>query len=82
MQEEWYEPSPRDIRRANAALATPEGKKRAARHLYDGHRVLDWRIKNEGFCLTGEARIRHDKIMAGRGEYLPPDMLSELPESK
>ena len=68
MQEEWYEPTPNDTRRANAALSTKEGRERAARILYDGHKILEWRIKNKGFTLPPDEMEEHERIMAKKGK--------------
>ena len=71
MQVENYELTPRDRRRLQRRLATPEGRKAIARILYEGHKVLDWRIKNEGCTLPPDEMEEHERIMARRGEPEP-----------
>ena len=71
MQVEYYKITPRARRRLQRRLATPEGRREAARILYEGHKVLDWRIKNKGFTLPPDEMEEHERIMARRGEPEP-----------
>mgnify|MGYP004566765727 CR=1 FL=1 len=68
MQEEWYEPSPRDIRRAKAFASTASGQQIAKRAFEANHRCLEWRIQNEGFTPSPEAMAEHEKWRAGHPE--------------
>ena len=67
MQEEWYEPSPRDIMRLERTLSTQKGREKVAMRLYEMHKILEWRIKNEGFTLPPDKMKRHEEIMAAKG---------------
>lgn len=60
MREEWYEPSPRDTRRAEAHFATPEGQKDLERYKNRAHIVLERRIR-KGFVLPPDELAEHLK---------------------
>ena len=68
MQEEWYEPSPRAKRRADAFFATPTGQKMRERWLDEAHRCLEWRIRHEGFVPSPEEMAEHEKWRAKHPE--------------
>ena len=72
MQEEWYRPSERSERLFKAALSTPEGRERVARTLYEAHKVLDWRIKHQGFTLSPEEMTIHKAVMEKHGHIYEP----------
>ena len=68
MQEEWYEPTPRTQRRVERHLATKEGQEWMAMEMYKAHKILEWRIKNEGFTLPPDEMEEHERIMAKKGK--------------
>ena len=63
MKEEWYEPSPRAKRRAEAFFATPEGKIALERFQRRAHIALEQRIRM-GFVPSPEEMAAHKKWMA------------------
>ena len=81
MQVEYYKITPRARRRLKRRLATPEGRREAARILYDAHKILDWRIKNKGFTLPPDEMEEHERIMARRGVYIPSASVGQAKET-
>lgn len=68
MQEEWYEPSPRDKRWCKAQFSTPEGQIRQKRYRDESHRYIEWRIQNEGFVPSPKTMAEHEKWRAEHPE--------------
>lgn len=68
MQEEWYEPSPRDKRWAEAFFATPAGKKRLEEYDEAIHRNIEWRIQHQGYVPPPEYMAEHEKWRARHPE--------------
>ena len=67
MKEEWYEPSPRAKRRAEAFFATPEGKIALERFENRDHIVLEQRIR-EGLVLPPDEMAIHERWRARHPE--------------
>ena len=67
MKEEWYEPSPRAKRRAEAFFATPEGKIALERFENQDHIVLEQRIR-EGLVLPPDEMAIHERGRARHPE--------------
>ena len=72
MQEEWYEPSPRAKRRAEAFFATPAGKIALARYEEESLWALEHRIR-KGYVPDPEDMAEHEKRRARHpGLYINP----------
>ncbi len=67
MQEEWYEPSPRDKRRSKAFFATSAGEKALERFQRRTHLALEQRIRM-GFVPSPEEMAEHEKWRAKHPE--------------
>ena len=67
MQEEWYEPTPRDLRRSEAFFATPAGKIALARFEERSHWALEHRIR-KGYVPDPEDMADHEKWRARHPE--------------
>ena len=72
MQEEWYEPSPRDKRRSEAYFSTPKGQRDLKKFREENHRYLEKRIQNEGFMPSPEVMAEHEKWRSEHGYYSNP----------
>lgn len=60
MQEEWYEPTPRDLRRSEAFFATPAGKIARERYQERSHWALEHMIR-KGYVPDPEDMAEHEK---------------------
>ena len=54
--------------RTEAHFSTPEGQRRSERYWDNGHRYLEWRIRNEGYVLPPEMVEEHEKWRAKHPE--------------
>lgn len=68
MQVENYEPTERDIKRAEAHLSNPAIKKKMEQELDFAHKILEWRIQHEGYQLKPEMVAAHEAWRAKHPE--------------